>query len=118
VASQFVQQLQLASQKREVVYVRSYTTSKVISEALNYAFYKAKADDKGEVLQEWIKGGRGWIIATRALRTGINIKGIVYVVHVDRLYRLTSFIQQSGRRGRSGEVSDSIIIAQVQNSSK
>jgi hypothetical protein len=54
-----VQQLQLASQKRGVVYVQSYTTSKVISEALNCAFYKAKADDKGEVLQEWIKGGGG-----------------------------------------------------------
>jgi superfamily II DNA helicase RecQ len=113
-----VQQLQLASQKRKVVYVQSYTTSKVISKALNCAFYKAKADDKGKVLQEWIKGGGGWIIATRALRTGINIKGIVYIVHVNQPYRLTSFIQQSGRRGRSGKVSDSIIIAQVQNSSR
>ena len=46
VASQFVQQLQLASQKRRVVYVQSYTTSKVISKVLNCAFYKAKADDK------------------------------------------------------------------------
>jgi superfamily II DNA helicase RecQ len=92
VASRFVQQLQLASQKRGVVYVQSYTTGKVISEALNCAFYKAKADDKGEVLQEWIKGGGGWIVATRALGTGINIKGIVYVVHVDQPYGLTSFI--------------------------
>jgi ATP-dependent DNA helicase RecQ len=117
VASRFVQQLQLASQKRGVVYVRSYTTGKVMSEALNCAFYKAKADDKGEVLQEWIKGGGGWIVATGALGTGINIEGIVYVVHVDRPYGLTSFIQQSGRGGRSGEVSDSIIIARVQNSS-
>jgi superfamily II DNA helicase RecQ len=83
IASRFVQQLQLASQKRRVVYVRSYMTSKVISEALNCAFYKAKVDDKGEVLQEWIKGSKGWIVATRALRTGINIKEIVYMVHVN-----------------------------------
>jgi superfamily II DNA helicase RecQ len=78
-----VQQLQLASQKCRVVYVRSYTTSKVISEVLNCVFYKAKADNKGKVLQEWIKGGKGWIVATRALGTGINIKGIVYMVHID-----------------------------------
>jgi superfamily II DNA helicase RecQ len=65
------------------VYVQSYITSKVISEALNCAFYKAKADDKGEVLQEWIKGSGGWIVVTKALRTGINIKEIVYVVHVN-----------------------------------
>jgi superfamily II DNA helicase RecQ len=85
---------------------------------LNCPFYKAKADDKGEILQEWIKGARGWIVVTSVLKTGINIKGIVYVVHVNQLYGLTSFIQQSGRGGWSGEVSDSIIIAQVQNSSR
>jgi superfamily II DNA helicase RecQ len=56
---------------------------------------------------------RGWIVATGALGTGINIEGIVYIVHVDRPYRLTSFIQQSGRNSRNGEVSDSIIIARV-----
>jgi superfamily II DNA helicase RecQ len=57
-------------------------------------------------------------VATGALGTGINIKGIVQVVHVDRPYRLTSFMQQSGRRGQNGKVSDSTIIAQVQNSSR
>jgi superfamily II DNA helicase RecQ len=117
VATQFVQQLQLPHQKRGVVYVRSYTTGKVMSEALGCPFYRAKADDKGETLQEWIQGAGGWIVATGALGTGINIEGIVYVVHVDRPYGLTSFMQQSGRGGRNGEVSDSIIIARVQNSS-
>jgi superfamily II DNA helicase RecQ len=117
VATQFVQQLQLPRQERGVVYVRSYTTGKIISEALGCPFYRAKADDKGEVLQEWIHGPRGWIVATGALGTGINIEGIVYVVHVDRPYGLTSFVQQSGRGGRNGEVSDSIIITRVKNSS-
>ena len=39
------------------------------------------------------------------------------MVHVDRPYGLTSFVQQSGRGGRNGEVSDSMIITRVQNSS-
>ena len=47
-------------------------------------------------------------MATGALGTGINIEGIIYVIHVDRLYGLTSFLQQSGRRGRNREISDSI----------
>ena len=55
-------------------------------------------------------------MATGALGTGINIEGIIYVIHVDRPYGLTSFLQQSGRGGRNGEISDSIIIVQVQNS--
>ena len=86
-----------------------------MSKALHCPFYKAKANDKVEVLEEWKRLG-GWIVATSALGTGINIEGITYVIHVDWLYGLTSFLQQLGRGGRNGEVSDSIIIVQVQNS--
>ena len=52
-------------------------------------------------------------MATGALGTGVNIKGIIYVIHVDWPYGLTSFVQQLGQRGQNGEVSDSVIIAQV-----
>lgn len=55
-------------------------------------------------------------MATGALGIGINIEGIIYVVHVGRPYGLTSFMQQSGRGGQNGEVSDCIIITRVQNS--
>jgi superfamily II DNA helicase RecQ len=116
VATRFVQELQLPSGKRGVVYVRSYATGQIISTALQCPFYKASADNKGALLQEWIQGPGGWIVATGALGTGINIEGIVYVVHIDRPYGLTSFAQQSGRGGRNGEVSESIIITQVANS--
>jgi hypothetical protein len=68
-------------------------------------------------LQQWVQGAGGWIVATGALGTGINIEGIVYVVHIGRPYGLTSFVQQSGRGGRNGEVSESIIITRVENSS-
>jgi superfamily II DNA helicase RecQ len=113
-ATQFVQQLQLPNRKRGVTYVRDYQTGRIISEALQCPFYNATADDKVEVLEEWKRMG-GWIVATGALGTGINIEGIIYVIHVDRPYGLTSFVQQSGRGGRNGEVSDSIIIVKVQN---
>jgi superfamily II DNA helicase RecQ len=57
-------------------------------------------------------------VATGALGTGVNIKGIVYIVHVDQPYRLTGFVQQSGRGRRNGEVSESIIITQVHQTSR
>ena len=105
----------MLSGKKGVIYVRNYKTGQIISEALGCPFYKAIADDKVEVLEEWKRIG-GWIVATGALGTGINIEGIIYVIHVDRPYGLTSFVQQSGRGGRNGEVSESIIIVRVQNS--
>jgi len=118
VATQIVQGLQLPKGKRGVIYVQSYTTGAIISKALDCPFYKARVDDKGAVLQEWMHRGGGWIVATGALGTGINIEGIIYVIHVDWPYGLTSFVQQSGQGGRNGEVSDSMIIARVQHSSK
>jgi superfamily II DNA helicase RecQ len=112
-----IQGLGLSIGKRGVIYVRSYGTGNKISEALQCPFYKARADHKCQVLQDWIEGPGGWIVATGALGTGINIEGIIYVVHIDRPYGLTSFIQQSGRGGRAGEISDSIIIVRVKNTS-
>ena len=49
-------------------------------------------------------------MATRALGTGIDIPGVVYIIHLGRPYGLTSFMQQAGRGGRAGEISDSIVI--------
>lgn len=111
-----IQRLVLPAGKRGVVYVRSYATGGAVSGALTCPFYKARADDKGELLQEWM-GSCGWIVATGALGTGINIEDIVFVVHIDRPYGLTSFAQQSGRGGRGGEVSDSIVVVRVKTTS-
>jgi superfamily II DNA helicase RecQ len=113
VALQFIQQLQLPLGKKGVIYVRSYAIGQILSEALGCSFYMAKAEDKAGTLQEWSEGAGGWIAATGALGTGINIIGITHVVHVGRPYGLTSFVQQSGRGGRDGEISNSIIILGV-----
>ena len=59
----------------------------------------------------------GWIVATGALGTGINIEDIIFVVHIDRLYGLTSFAQQSSRGGKGREVNDSIVIVRVKTTS-
>jgi superfamily II DNA helicase RecQ len=64
---------------RGVVYVRSYAQGEQVAEDLDCAFYKATATDKQEVLQQWISHG-GWLVATGALGTGIDIPGIIYVL--------------------------------------
>ena len=115
-ATRFVQGVRLPPGKRGVVYVRSYVTGRVVSEALDCPFYRARADQKGELLRAWVEGPGGWIVATGALGTGINIEGIQWIVHVDRPYGLTSFVQQSGRGGRNGEVSESVIVTRVEHS--
>ena len=113
VAIEFVQKTALLERKRGVIYVRTYKVGEQVSGELGCAFYEARAYDKNKILQEWLGGPGGWIVATGALGTGINIHGIVEVIHIDRPYGLTSFAQQSGRGGRGGEISQSTIITRV-----
>lgn len=101
---------------RSIIYIWSYKTGGVISRALECPFYQAYVESKGEVLQQQVQGTSRQIVAIGALGTGINIEGIIYIVYIRRLYRLTSFIQQSRYRGQNSEVSKLIIITQVENS--
>ena len=88
-----------------------------MAEEIDCSFYKATATDKQELLEQWTSGRGGWIVATDALGMGINIPSIIYIIYLSRLYELTSFIQQAGRGGRAGEISDSIIILSFSESS-
>jgi superfamily II DNA helicase RecQ len=88
-----------------VIYVCTYKVGEEVSEELRCAFYKAHTYDRSYVLQEWLSGPSGWIVAIAALRTEINIHRIVEVIHINRPYGLTSFAQQLGHGGRDGEIS-------------
>ena len=109
-AKPLIRQLPLPPASRGVVYVRSYAPGESVAEEMGYPFYKATATDKQELLDQWASGSGGWIVATGALGTGIDIPGVVYIIHLGRPYGLTSFMQQAGRGGRAGEISDSIVI--------
>ena len=50
------------------------------------------AIDKQELLRQWASGYSGWIIAIGILRTRIDILGVIYIIYLSQLYRLTSFI--------------------------
>lgn len=109
-AEPVIRGLPLPLGSRGVIYVRSYIQGESVAEEMDCPFYKATATDKQELLKQWAGGSGGWIVATGALGTGIDIPGIVYIIHLGRPYGLTSFMQQAGRGGRAGEISDSIVI--------
>jgi len=75
-----------------VIYVRSYALGESVAEEMDYPFYKATATDKQELLDQWASSSGGWIIATGALGTGIDIPGVVYIIYLGRPYGLTSFM--------------------------
>ncbi|KAM5527636.1 transposase-like protein [Fusarium oxysporum f. sp. phaseoli] len=69
--------------------------------------------DQAVALQDWVDGrdGQRWIAATTGLGTGVDIKGIVGVIHAGPPFGLVDFVQQTGRGGRQrGEAVDSVIV--------
>ena len=64
-------------------------------------------------LKKWVDGtgGNRWITATTGLGTGVDIKGIVGVVHMEQPYGIVDFVQQTGRGGRrEGEMVESVVV--------
>ncbi|SLM37315.1 Zinc finger, C2H2 [Lasallia pustulata] len=106
----------MSGDQKGVVYCRSHQACEEMAAKIGCNFYHAGIVDEGERkrrLQSWIDGkeGSGWIVATTALGTGIDIGGIVGIIHMEQPYGLVDFVQQTGRGGRRpGEVVESIIV--------
>jgi hypothetical protein len=52
-------------------------------------------------------------VATKALKTGVNIARIAYVLYVNRPYKITSFVQQSRRKKRNKKISNLVVFVKV-----
>jgi superfamily II DNA helicase RecQ len=102
--------------QKGVVYCRSRTACQDLADKLGCDFYHSGIADEGErreKLKEWINGAGGnrWITATTGLGTGVDIRGIVGVVHMEQPYGIVDFVQQTGRGGRrEGEIVESVVV--------
>ncbi|KAK3617520.1 hypothetical protein LTR56_024514 [Elasticomyces elasticus] len=97
--------------RKGVVYCRSRNQCEQLAQELECAYYHAGAVDNQERLTRWLETG-GLIVATSALGTGVDVPGIVFVLHVDVPYGMIDFAQESGRAGRNGEDVDSVIVVE------
>lgn len=108
---------------RVIVYAQSIERVERLSEALGCERYHSKVDARMEGktarLRRWIKEGR-LIVATNALGLGVDVGGVRagvnevgsvrLVVHAGMPRKLRDFVQESGRGGRDGAVSRSIVV--------
>lgn len=100
--------------QKGVVYCHSKNKAKALAGEIGCEYHHSGMDegDRTQVREVWA-GSRGhaWIVATTGLGTGIDVGGIVAVVHAEQPFGLVDFVQQTGRGGRrDGEVVDSIIV--------
>ncbi|KEF50790.1 uncharacterized protein A1O9_13158 [Exophiala aquamarina CBS 119918] len=95
--------------ERGVVYSLSRDFCVWLADQLQCHHYHARVHDRAERLEHWVREG-GLIVATSALGTGVDIPGIVFILHVDLPFSMIDFAQQSGRGGRGGEEVHSLIL--------
>jgi Helicase conserved C-terminal domain len=93
-----------------MVYGNSVGRVKQMATALECEAYYRDVDDKNEVFQRVVGATCRVVVATNALGLGIDIPDIRVVVHMDRIRSLRDFAQESGRAGRDGKVSESIMM--------
>ncbi len=98
--------------EKGVVYVLSRLMCEELAEALGCPYYHAGDINREERLSRWLAQG-GFMVATSALGTGVNFRGIMFVLHVDLLWSIIDFAQESGRAGRDGEVVTSTVLMEA-----
>ena len=109
--------VKLLTNECSIIYVRNRKKTKELSKFLNSKNYKTDYYHAGLDFRERSKKQTRWInnefdtmIATNAFGMGIDKSDVKTVIHYDLPDTLESFYQESGRAGRNGKASYSIVL--------
>ena len=105
----------LWNEQKILIFCPSVNEVKRIGESLQCCVYYSKSDLKKSSLEDWENGGKKIMVTTSALGAGMNISGVMIVIHLGKTFGCTSFLQESGRGGREGEMFKSITIMDEMN---
>ncbi|KAL7271177.1 hypothetical protein RUND412_006082 [Rhizina undulata] len=106
----------MGSSEQGIIYYLLKDTCKAISGKLGYPYYFSDTVGKAEAFQAWRNGDHKFIVATSALGAGIDIPGVRVIIHINKPGKLIDFVHESGRAGRDGKPSKSIVILNKINS--
>jgi superfamily II DNA helicase RecQ len=81
----------LSAGEKGIIYCTSQANCKALARQLGCHYYHALHDDSNsqfiaqrkEGFQAWLQGKAPYIVAIAALGTGINVAGIIYVIHLE-----------------------------------
>ncbi|KAG4274817.1 hypothetical protein FPRO04_14476 [Fusarium proliferatum] len=101
----------LSAGEKGIIYCTSQAKCKALARQLDCHYYHALRDDsdsqfiaqREEGFQAWLRGEAPYIVATAALGTGIDVAGIIHVIHLEAPFSIIDYAQEAGRAGRTGE---------------
>ena len=97
-----------ARSRKLVGKITQFLKKRKIKVAAYHAGLKNKAKLKNQ--EEWINGKIDLMVATNAFGMGIDKSNVRYVIHFDLPPNLEEYVQEAGRAGRDGELSEAIIL--------
>ncbi|KAI8394943.1 hypothetical protein FOFC_21656, partial [Fusarium oxysporum] len=103
-------------QGKVIIYAGTIKRVKGIAERLGCMAYwrgVGNAAEKAQRVAEWMSssgGEAGWMAATNALGLGIDDPNVRLVMHAGMPRQLENFVQESGRGGRDGQKSESVVV--------
>ncbi|KAK2667265.1 Helicase, C-terminal, partial [Fusarium oxysporum f. sp. vasinfectum] len=103
--------IRASSHRLNVRYAVLRAKCKALARQLDCHYYHALRDDsdsqfiaqRQEGFQAWLRGEAPYIVATAALGTGIDVAGIIHVIHLEAPFSIIDYAQEAGRAGRTGE---------------
>lgn len=113
----FVQrQLELAandSSFRGLVYCRSKDQVEELASMIGCKPFHASrpVEERAVSFQDWVDGKQKFMVCTSLLGCGIDVEGVCAVYHFGTPWSIPDFAQESGRGGRSGNRSISMVFA-------
>jgi superfamily II DNA helicase RecQ len=90
------QKLRRHKKGKVVVYGNLVPKVKELAQALGCHAYYHKGVGKASMLEEFAAGKQQVIVATSALGIGVNIPNIWCIVHIDWLFTVLDYAQESG----------------------
>ena len=104
----------LRENDKAIIFTSTHNSVEYISKQFKILGYHAKMENKAQVLEDFInKSANKVIVGTTALEVGLDIPGIRFSIHVNKVNGLTSLEQGIGRIGRDGRPSVAYIIANL-----
>ena len=98
---------------RGLVYCRSKKKVDEVASMIRCKPFHAdiSPEENAKTFKNWVDGKTKVIVATSLLGCGIDVEGVSLVLHLGTPWSVLDFAQESGRAGRGGRLSTSIVFA-------
>lgn len=103
----------MADSFRGLVYCRSRDDVDELAAAIGCdAFHAGRPEEERRAsFKRWVEGKQRFMVCTSLMGCGVDVEDVTVVLHLGTPWSMLDFVQESGRAGRSGKRSTSVVCA-------